>query len=747
MDSPLLREWEGPVNIEARLDFGTGLPNDFRDQIDNEIVRRLGRTIKFWQTDSWRDFRFRKKVRLELICHVIMNLCPGCFTWDAQKMDCTADDEERRDIIYWLDSPERLKVLGLTPTGINEWEWLDESTGLFYLVPAQTSTAEVDPEDLRSPEEIKQQEHQASTAARFKVQLQRLRKKHTRKFLSAWLWRCICVGDGAKPRNIRKRLAYLKRLRQRQLTRERCRAASAHARHVMTTRRPIEVTSQDEDVPPVGVSAPTHTRASRHPFQVRGLPVECDPGRPIKTLNRRLERQQLRAYGRVAASKARDVRDGRDTPSRGDVPASLTCPVHADTRRRMSHQRQGLSSETSPLDRPPLSSTLAHRDASLAGIMDATSSAVMRVVCENDDGKIESTTSQDTCGGGIPLSPSSPVDTDLQTCSNRRLAKELSKVRELYREKTAELAVLQARLDDVAAPADKDTTVEDDTKSDGIVVAPTDLTEAPDFSCAQRKSIESAANTIGPKSVFRPQAREFVPSSIRMKESKAEYISVDVLPNKTSFDHCSGSTLARVQASFFVDPRYLQSILSYPTGSLRLNMRVQPSLPVINQVSTARTSHVLVTKRLTHLKQVARAVTIQRCVRTHLALCRLRKMSAACRIAAVTHAVERKCAVAQGRADARGLGERIGSKTGLSTLCSSSTRMIKYEEAMLAEMREMKGILPAGTPFRPTDKEIQWKVDKIEELRETHLIYIVLQCKQSIAQRDFERAPVRQKAA
>ena len=96
VDSPLLREWEGPVNIKAGLNFQTGLPNDFCDQIDSEIVRRLGRAIPWHtsRTENKRNFRFRKKVRLELICHVIMNLCPGCLAWDAQKMYCTADDRE-----------------------------------------------------------------------------------------------------------------------------------------------------------------------------------------------------------------------------------------------------------------------------------------------------------------------------------------------------------------------------------------------------------------------------------------------------------------------------------------------------------------------------------------------------------------------------------------------------------------------------------------------------------------------------
>ena len=145
---------------------------------------------------------------MEFICHLIMNLCPGCFTWDVQKLDCTYNfpsancnwkyscirlgdprplfDAEEHVITYWFTSSDMLKVLGLTPTGDNEQELINEYTGLFRLIPAQTSPAEVAQGDSRSPEEV-EREHQASTAARFTVRLHRLRKKHTRKFLGAWL--------------------------------------------------------------------------------------------------------------------------------------------------------------------------------------------------------------------------------------------------------------------------------------------------------------------------------------------------------------------------------------------------------------------------------------------------------------------------------------------------------------------------------------------------------------------------------
>ena len=36
--SSLLRRWEGPVTITAGLHLLTGVPNDFDDQIDNEII-------------------------------------------------------------------------------------------------------------------------------------------------------------------------------------------------------------------------------------------------------------------------------------------------------------------------------------------------------------------------------------------------------------------------------------------------------------------------------------------------------------------------------------------------------------------------------------------------------------------------------------------------------------------------------------------------------------------------------------
>ena len=118
------------------------------------------------------------------------------------------------------------------------------------------------------------------------------------------------------------------------------------------------------------------------------------------------------------------------------------------------------------------------------------------------------------------------------------------------------------------------------TSQDGIVVAPTNLAEAPDLSCAQKKGIERVANTIGPKFVLRPQVCEFFkPALIRMRESSAEFISVKIQPSKTSFDYCSGTTLARVQVSFFVDPCHLLSILSYPTVSLHLYCLVTTIYP------------------------------------------------------------------------------------------------------------------------------------------------------------------------
>ena len=61
--SSLLRRWEGPVTIAAGLDLQKGIPNDFSDQIDNKIVRRLGRALP-WKTENKCDFRFRKRLRL-----------------------------------------------------------------------------------------------------------------------------------------------------------------------------------------------------------------------------------------------------------------------------------------------------------------------------------------------------------------------------------------------------------------------------------------------------------------------------------------------------------------------------------------------------------------------------------------------------------------------------------------------------------------------------------------------------------
>ena len=87
--SSLLKRWEGPVTITAGLSLLTGVPHDFDDQINNEIVRRLGRAVPIWTTaaDNEYDYRFRQQVTLEFICHLIMNLCPDCFMWN-EKLDC-----------------------------------------------------------------------------------------------------------------------------------------------------------------------------------------------------------------------------------------------------------------------------------------------------------------------------------------------------------------------------------------------------------------------------------------------------------------------------------------------------------------------------------------------------------------------------------------------------------------------------------------------------------------------------------
>ena len=63
MISSLLQRWEGPVTITAGFNLLTGVPNDFDDQVENEIVRRLGRTLP-WTTENEFDFLFRRQVTL-----------------------------------------------------------------------------------------------------------------------------------------------------------------------------------------------------------------------------------------------------------------------------------------------------------------------------------------------------------------------------------------------------------------------------------------------------------------------------------------------------------------------------------------------------------------------------------------------------------------------------------------------------------------------------------------------------------
>merc|ERR1712032_1415439 len=82
-------------------------------------------------------------------------------------------------------------------------------------------------------------------------------------------------------------------------------------------------------------------------------------------------------------------------------------------------------------------------------------------------------------------------------------------------------------------------------------------------------------------------------------------------------------------ASFVVDTCYLQSIMSYPAGTLRLNIRVHPSPPVISQVATERIPRVLVTRQQLNLRQVNRAITIQHRVRRFLTVRRIERNSSA----------------------------------------------------------------------------------------------------------------------